>query len=86
MEFLHYHCAIKLEINIEITNMNNGKVTEKPILAALRELEIGESVTYPAERSSYLKSACSQFGFEWGKRFATSNNRDARTVTATRMA
>lgn len=62
------------------------KVANKPILTALRELEIGESVTYPAERSSYLKSACTQFGFEWGKKFRTKNNREERTVTATRTA
>lgn len=66
--------------------MSNEKSTDRPILTALRELEIGESVTYPAERSSYLKSACSQFGFEWGKKFTTSNNRENRTITATRTA
>lgn len=81
-----YLCIIKLYRNIDIDNMSNEKVTEKPILTALREMEIGESVTYPAERGSYLKSACSQYGFEWGKKFTTSNNRDNRTVSATRIA
>lgn len=62
------------------------KVIDQPILTVLRKLEIGESVTYPAERTSYLKSACSQFGFEWGKKFTTSSNREDRTITATRIA
>lgn len=66
--------------------MGTEKITDKPILTALRELEIGQKVTYPAERGSYLKSACSQFGFEWGKKFTTTNNREERTVTATRIA
>ncbi len=61
------------------------KIIDKPVLTALRELEIGQSVTYPAERASYLKSACSQFGFEWGKKFTTTNNREERTITATRI-
>lgn len=86
MKTLHYLCGIKLYRNIDIYNMNREKLTEKPILTALRELEIGESVTVPAERGCYLKSACSQFGFEWGKKFTTTNNREERTVTATRIA
>lgn len=60
------------------------KVIDKPILTALRELELGESVTYPIERTSYLRSACVTFGLEWGKKFKTAINRDSRTITATR--
>lgn len=63
-----------------------GKTTDKPILTALRELEIGESVTYPADRTSYLRSACVSFGLEWGKKFTTKTNREERTVSATRTA
>lgn len=65
--------------------MMTEKVIDKPILTALRDLEVGQSVTYPAERSSYLKSACSQFGFEWGVKFTTTQNRKERTITATRV-
>lgn len=65
--------------------MKTEKVIDKPILTALRELEVGQSVTYPAERSSYLKSACSTFGFEWGVKFSTSINREERTITAVRV-
>lgn len=85
MNKIDYLCVIKLYINIDIYKMNTEKTTEKPLLTSLRELEIGESLTCPAERSSYLKSICSQYGFEWGKKFSTSNNRDDRTVTATRI-
>ena len=66
--------------------MKNGKYTYRPVLTTLRELEIGESVTYPAERTSYLRSACTQFGFEWGKKFTTTTNREENTITATRIA
>lgn len=64
---------------------NNETDIRKPLLAKLRELEIGESVSVPASRGTYLKSICSSFGFEWGKRFKTSNNRAENTVTATRV-
>ncbi len=60
------------------------KVIDKPILTALRELEVGDFVTYPIERTSYLRSACVTFGLEWGKKFKTSINREDRTITATR--
>lgn len=59
---------------------------EKSVLQALRELEIGESVTYPVKRISYLRSVCVSFGLEWGKKFATKINRAERTVSATRIA
>ncbi len=62
------------------------KIIDKPVHTALSELESWQSVTYPAERSSYVKSACSQFGFEWGKKFTTANNREERTITVTRIA
>lgn len=69
----------------ESNNMRTEKGAEKSILATLRELEVGESCTYPANRTSYLKSACTTFGFEWGKKFTTTTNREDRTVTATRV-
>lgn len=62
------------------------KTTDNPVLPALRELEVGESVTYPIARLSYLRFACVNFGLQWGKKFATKLNREQETVTATRMA
>lgn len=62
------------------------QTTDKPVLTALRALEVGESVTYPISRNSYVKSCCTNFGLEWDKRFTTKVNREARTVTATRTA
>lgn len=65
--------------------MNNSANDDRPILAALRELQVGDTCTYPAERASYLKSACTSFGFQWGKKFKTRTNRKERTVTAIRV-
>ncbi len=61
------------------------KTVDKPILKALREMEVGETVSYSASRTSYIKSACSQFGLEWGKKFKTSSNRENRTITVMRI-
>jgi len=62
------------------------KTAEKPILTALRELEIGKSVTYPMNRASYLRSVCVSFGLEWEKKFTTKIDRETKTITATRTA
>lgn len=76
----------KIYINIETMKYPTPKTTaEKPALAQLRELGAGESCTFPAERSSYIKSICSQFGFEWGRKFTSRTDRETRTVTVTRI-
>lgn len=66
------------------TNITNANCTKKPILTTLRSLKVGQSATYPANRASYLKSACTSFGFEWNKKFTTATDRQTRTITVTR--
>lgn len=38
MKSIHYRCTIKLVRKIDISNMSNEKITDKPILTALREI------------------------------------------------
>lgn len=59
---------------------------ESTLLAQLSGLAIGESVTFPVERSPYVRTVCSAYGLTWGKRFRASVNREERTITATRQA
>lgn len=56
------------------------------LLGQLRLLEVGETLTVPVSRSSYLKSICTSFGLQWDKKFSTTTNRMERTVTATRIS
>lgn len=56
------------------------------LLGQLRLLEIGETLTVPVSRSSYLKSLCTSFGLQWDKKFSTSTNRVERTITAKRIS
>ncbi len=55
------------------------------VLASLRNMSVGEKLAFPAERASYVRSACVTFGFEWNKKFSTRNNRENRTVEITRV-
>ena len=60
--------------------------TEKPMLAVLRDLEVGKSHTYPIERMSSLKTMCTNFGAQWDKTFSTKTDREKRMITVTRTA
>lgn len=57
---------------------------EKPMLAVLRDLKVGESRTYPIEKMSSLKTMCTNFGAQWNKTFSTKIDRPNRTITVTR--
>lgn len=59
---------------------------KKSVRSILAELAAGEKVTFPAERTSYLRACCTNFGFEWDRKFSTSTNREDRTITVTRIA
>lgn len=59
---------------------------KKSLLGCLKQLKVGETLTVPVERISYLRAICTNFGVEWDRKFTTSINREARTITATRLA
>lgn len=56
------------------------------IVAAIGGLRVGESVTYPVERANSVKVTCSSYGLSWKKRFKTNIDREARTITVTRVS
>lgn len=58
----------------------------KPILAQLREMEVGDVLVFPAEKRGSVKAMCSEFGFQWNKTFSTAINRQQRTISVTRKA
>lgn len=64
----------------------NANNTDRPVLTALREMEIGETLVYPISRTSYIRTACVSFGLEWGKKFKTSTSRADSTITVIRTA
>lgn len=66
---------------IETTGRKPGEIT-----GALYDLEKGESVTFPAERINSVRATAYNYGFQWGRTFATITDREARTVTVTRTA
>ncbi|WP_289763423.1 hypothetical protein [Paramuribaculum intestinale] len=62
---------------------------EKPAMAILREMEVGDSHKWPGQRTAYITSLCSRINFEWRpKRFTARRVRtpEANTITVTRTA
>lgn len=66
-------------------NETSKNQRKKSLLGQLSNLAVGEKLTVPVSRSSYLKSICVNFGLQWDKKFSTSTNREERTITATRI-
>ena len=66
-------------------NETSKNQRKKSLLGQLSNLAVGEELTVPVSRSSYLKSICVSFGLQWDKKFSTSTNREERTITATRI-
>ena len=67
-------------------NETSKNQRKKSLLGQLSNLAVGEELTVPVSRSSYLKSICVRFGLQWDKKFSTSTNREERTITATRIS
>lgn len=56
------------------------------VLGQLKSLEVNETVSFPANRLSYVRASCALFGPEWGKKFSTHYDKENYSVTVTRTA
>ena len=58
---------------------------EKCVVAELRKLAVEGKVSFPYERSNYVKSVCVSYGRLWQKSFSvdTTTNRSLIIVTRT---
>lgn len=63
-----------------------GKEREGSVLGEIRRLETGEIRTFPIERLGYVRSVVSTYGPAWRRRFSTSTDRKAGTITVRRIA
>ena len=53
-------------------------------LSILRNLEIDQEVSFHISKTSNIRSMCSTFGLQWGKRFVTKTSRENSTITVKR--
>ena len=59
---------------------------KKSVRSQLKEMHIGDKAIFDASRTSYVRAACTNCGFEWERKFSTSIDREKRTITVTRIA
>lgn len=59
---------------------------QKSVLSQLRELSIGETLIFPIEKRSSVKSTVSTFAVQWSKKFITKSDTEHRTFKVVRIA
>ena len=59
---------------------------EKPVLAQLREMAVGEELIFPVEKRSSVKTTMSTFALQWNKTFSGRTDRENRKFVVTRIA
>ena len=59
---------------------------EKPVLAQLREMAVGEELIFPVEKRSSVKTTMSTFALQWNKTFSGRTDRENRKFIVTRVA
>ena len=59
--------------------------SKKSLLGVLASLEVGAYDDFPVKKLNSVRTACSSFGLQWGKRFTTKVNRETMTIRVTRV-
>lgn len=54
-------------------------------VAALKSLEVGDTIVYPIEEFNSVKATCSMYGLAWKRKFKTQTDRATRTITVMRI-
>lgn len=60
------------------------KKKSKPARQVLLEMDVREVREFPINKLCSVRSACSQYGLEWGRKYSTSVDREERVITVTR--
>lgn len=63
-----------------------GRKIENSVLNRAREMKIGEELSYPKEKTTYIKSIAYGFGPIWDKKFAVEVDFKAGLVKLRRVA
>lgn len=59
--------------------------SKKTLLGVLASLEVGACEDFSVKKLNSVRTACSSFGLQWGKRFTTKVDRETMTVKVTRI-
>lgn len=59
---------------------------EKSVRLQLFELGISDVLTFPLDRLTTIRAACSTYGLMWDRRFETHTDKEEKNITITRVA
>lgn len=65
--------------------MEEERTEKLPIRSSLRALGVGQIISFPAIQAKSVKVSASEIGFELGRTFKTTQNRDTRTLDVVRV-
>ena len=60
--------------------------TGQSIRSILREMKIGETISFPICRLSVIRSTASTLGLEMTRYYQTKQSKESRTISVTRIA
>ena len=61
------------------------KKTTKCVSQLLREMEVGEKLSFPLPKMGSIKTMCAQYGLQWDKIFSTHVVAEEKIIEVTRM-
>ncbi len=64
--------------------MNTVKSTVE-LVDALRNMGVGQTLEFPAERANSVRAVCSNYGFQWDRKYTTKAVREERKVIVSRV-
>lgn len=64
-------------------NATMGERTK--IRTALASMEVGDVISFELERLASVRTMASEYGLQAGRRYSTATDREARTITVTRI-
>lgn len=82
MSNIHYICPIKL-INKTVIPME--EVKKMNIRTIIRTMQIGDVRVFPIKKFRIVRVYASELGLDTELKYQTRTNRDARTITVTRL-
>lgn len=60
------------------------QIKTKSARQELKDMEVNEIIEFPIQRMCSVRSACSAYGLEWGRRFSTAVDREKSVIAVTR--
>lgn len=81
-----YLCTVKLINNLQNDKkMDINHTAKKPIRATLKDMAVGDTVSFPTSRTSCVRSTYSVLGLELGRKYKSQLSRESGVIKVIRL-